>query len=82
MTDMVERVAQAIRDNIQAALPDGVSVDYRYAARAAIEAMREPTGLMEFMMDSWFNFMPHGGEGKRRYQGLIDAALKENEEKT
>lgn len=44
MTDsMIDRVEQAIKDNIEAALPDGVNVDYRYAARAAIEAMREPT---------------------------------------
>lgn len=39
----IEEVAIAIKDNIQAVLPDGVVIDYRYAARAAIEAMREPT---------------------------------------
>ena len=77
---MVTRVAEAVRDNIQAGLPDGVSIDYRYVAIAVLEAIREPTGHMEYMMDRWFNFMPHGGEGKRRYQSLIDAALKEHKD--
>ncbi|MBB3411177.1 hypothetical protein FHT87_005130 [Rhizobium sp. BK316] len=34
----LERVEAALRDNIQAALPKGVIVDYRYAALAAIAA--------------------------------------------
>jgi hypothetical protein len=34
----INRVADAIRDNIAAALPRNVSVDYRYAAIAAIAA--------------------------------------------
>ena len=46
MSTMVEKVAQAIADNINAALPDGVEIDAHYAARAAIEAMKEPTEAM------------------------------------
>lgn len=46
MTTMVEKVAQAIADNITAGLPDGVEIDARYAALAAIEAMMEPTETM------------------------------------
>lgn len=36
----VDRVADAIRDNIADALPRGVNIDYRYAAIAAIDAMK------------------------------------------
>ena len=43
---MVEKVARAIADNITAALPDGVEIDAHYAARAAIEAMMDPTDAM------------------------------------
>lgn len=43
MTAVVELVAHAIANNIRAALPDGTVVDYEYAARAAIWAMREPS---------------------------------------
>lgn len=41
-TPTVERVARAIEDNIRAALPSVYvhSMDYEYAARAAIEALR------------------------------------------
>ncbi len=39
------RMAKAIEENIQAALPDGIQIDYRYAAAAALkvalDAMRE-----------------------------------------
>ena len=37
--ETVERVSAALRDNIEAGLPDGVVVDYHYAARAAIAAL-------------------------------------------
>lgn len=49
--NMIDRVARAIEDNIAAALPDGIQVDWEYAARAAIEAMREPTEAMESAAD-------------------------------
>ena len=39
--NMIEKVARAIEENVAAALPAGVTVDYRYAALAAIEAMRD-----------------------------------------
>lgn len=36
---MVDKVAQAIADNINAGLPDGVEIDARYAALAAIHEL-------------------------------------------
>lgn len=39
MSEMVERVANALMDSIDD------PIDYRVMARAAIEAMREPNGL-------------------------------------
>jgi hypothetical protein len=72
MTDKVQHVAQAIRDNIQAALPDGISLDYDYAARAAIEAMREPTKAMVAAS----NLHPAEQEiAIFAWQAMIDAAL-------
>lgn len=76
MSEMVERVARAIADNIQAALPDGVVVDYHYAARAAIEAMRRPT---EAMVDAGYDFTadPCWREDFiKGWQAMIDEALK------
>lgn len=35
---LLEKMAEAIKDNIAAGLPDGVGVDYDYAARAALTA--------------------------------------------
>lgn len=48
----VEEVARAISDNIAAGLPEGISLDYEYAARAAIEAMRDPTEAMRIAGDA------------------------------
>lgn len=71
MTDsMIERVERAIKDNIQAALPEGVTVDYRYAAIAAIEGMREPTSAMYLAKAH-----AHLNDGDE-YSEMIDAALK------
>lgn len=77
--DMVERVADAIRDNIGAALPDGVTIDYDYAARAAIEAMREPTDAMQAAaldrsgMECWDHIDSRLMDA---WQAAIDAALQ------
>lgn len=70
--DMVERVAGAIRDNIAAALPDGVTLDYDYAARASIEAMREPTMEMWEAGDEADGYDVHGPV----WRAMIDAALQ------
>jgi len=41
--ELVERVSLAIKQNIDAALPAGYVIDYRYAALAAIDAVRGGT---------------------------------------
>lgn len=77
MTTMVEKVARAIADNINAALPAGVEIDAHYAARAAIEAMMEPTSWM--MNEAVQIAEDQGGNvsGYEYWQRMIQAALKE-----
>lgn len=94
MTDMVTRVAEAIGEQLK--LEDGgygfvspamdedgevtdrmvvdATVRLRELARAAIEAMREPT---KAMMDA----IGQTALQARIWQSMLDAALKENEEK-
>lgn len=85
MSEMVERVAEAIM-RVDA---DGKISDYYKWARAAIEAMREPT---EEMRRAGFENSPHDVGGCRDqiesgrewmklavvgpYQAMIDEALK------
>lgn len=82
MSEMVERVARAIADNIQAALPAGVVLDYGYASRAAIAAMREPTKAMEKAgeeLDDWgVSSDPGPGHASAlaHWHVMIDEALK------
>ncbi len=64
---MVGRVAAALRGAIQAALPEGVSINYGDAARAAIEAMREPTDAVMFVVAG----------SRNDWRAAIDAALSE-----
>lgn len=70
----IEEVASAIKDNIQAALPDGVVIDYRYAARAAIEAMSEPN---DAMADAAGAELVPAGDFIPGYRAAIRAALNE-----
>lgn len=74
-SEMVERVARAIYDEMD--LADSLSLPEaeRYA-RAAIAAMREST---EGMIKARFNNLGKGG--KVEYQAMIDAALQENPNK-
>jgi len=72
MTEMIERVAQAIlreKQNNRSAFPCNLDL-----ARAAIEAMRVPTKAMEDVArstaDPWCESWPL----------MIDAALRETEE--
>lgn len=48
MSEMIERVAKAIAGVIDSAMPNVYvhTLDYKAAARAAIQAMREPTEQM------------------------------------
>ena len=50
-------------------------------ARAAIEAMMEPTSDVEISVDLHCNFKPWEGDGKRAWQAGVQAALKEEARK-
>lgn len=86
---MIEKVAQAIADNITAGLPEGVEIDTRYAALAAIEAMSDPTDAMKlaggFKCEAiMFEDDPDGtgvifNDMGHVYRVMIDAALKEGQ---
>ena len=66
MSSMIERVAQAIAHEMGYRDPEAV----RFAARAAIAAMREPS---EEMIVAWIKAP---GAIKGGWQGMIDAALE------
>ncbi len=82
MSEMVERVAQAIYDRCNhwdhddhlpaySTLTDGWKAQWQDAARAAIEAMREPTEIMCVAPEE-----TRAIGAKRSWQAMIDAALK------
>lgn len=68
MSEMLERVATVLAANA------GDGRDYTDAARAAIEAMREPTQAMRDAMNDDIDW---DGDAVRAYVAGIDAALKE-----
>jgi uncharacterized protein YaiI (UPF0178 family) len=76
--NMVERVARAMAANPPGEWyeeRDGKTIlarDLMPTARAAIEAMREPT---EAMIEARFRTLGNGGQSE--WQAMIDAALKE-----
>ena len=74
MTDsMIERVARALLVADRSAItPDY----YQRMARAAIEAMREPT---EAMLDAGVNFRERNARTEQIWQAMIDEALKEKQ---
>lgn len=67
MSEMVERVAKAIREAMDSEVP--MEGDYHVMARAVIEAMREPTP--EISQQSWCE-----GFAEDLWIQFIDAALK------
>jgi hypothetical protein len=69
MSTMVERVGQALQQEIGTAPLDEPASSFALA-RAAIAAMREPT---EEMLDAWIRAP---GAIKAGYQAMIDAALE------
>lgn len=84
--NMIEKVARAIAtaDERNGAPPYELVVQNKHSreflydqAKAAIEAMREPSRLVEYTVDRLFDFPPHAGHGKEYWQRMIDAALKE-----
>lgn len=76
MNEMIERVAKAIETELEAAQAWGTAPLQRDLARAAIEAMREPT--QDMVRASGPD--PHGGGHTARdaediYTSMIDAAM-------
>lgn len=73
MTDMVERIARAIEQAMPNYISDELPQhDFLASARAALEAMREPTPAMFDAAESW------GDDAERDlrfWQAMIDAAL-------
>ncbi|MBY3073384.1 hypothetical protein HFO71_24015 [Rhizobium laguerreae] len=67
---MIERVAKALSQELA---KDGYYVD---AARAVIEAMREPT---EAMVEAGEKHIRVGRIAEEKYKTMIDAALKEQD---
>jgi hypothetical protein len=68
MSTMIERVSRAIAE------ADSAAATYDELARAAIEAMTEPT---EAMINARFRVLGQGGQAE--WQAMIRAALKESE---
>ncbi len=85
MTEMIERVAKAIYGKLgpHGELDAEGSGDLGLAvliARAAIEAMREPTdAMMTAYMQVWNDATPD--DATQACHALIDAALKDKKEK-
>lgn len=74
MSEMVERVARAIAE-ARFGIGCPVDGDDRIAARAAIEAMREPT---DAMVDAAYGRERTGTE-RGNWRAMIDAALTETQ---
>ncbi|WNV09937.1 hypothetical protein [Tardiphaga sp. 709] len=79
MSEMIERVAKAIYDAFATVgdYENPTKEDIKNAARAAIEAMREPTEAMDaaaYAADG--TNMPLAITYKEAWQAMIDAALK------
>lgn len=76
MTEIVERVAEAIRyaTSARGLDSDMWRNDAEFIARAAIEAMREPTEAMLDAVDAGGRDY-FGGETAERYSKMIDAAV-------
>lgn len=78
MSEMVERVARAIAGEAFAESHEGDAESewqkVKHLARAAIEALREPTEEMEWLGDDAHD--PHVRNASEIWQTMIDAALK------
>lgn len=72
MSEMIERVAIALTESLPKSLI--VEDDLRSAARAVIEAMREPTAEI---ISAGSDYMPGAGYAEGAWRAMIDAASKE-----
>lgn len=50
---MLERIESVIKDNIEAALPKGIVIDYHYAAVEVLRVLGEPSDAMSAV--AWNN---------------------------
>ena len=75
-SEMVERVARAAKDYLYGRADFGAPINFDDLARAAILAMREPTGTMVLANPAWYR---DGGvfEG---WRAMIDAALSQKQD--
>ncbi|XHE12367.1 hypothetical protein PCC82_11260 [Agrobacterium deltaense] len=85
MSEMIERVAKELHEKLSSQDIDGylgANFDLNSVARAAIEAMREPTaGMMIEGYGDLFRLETQLGiaAARYRYQAAIDAALNDKE---
>ena len=83
MSEFIDRVALAFT-GLHITTADGSVVAPEYVARAAIEAMREPTGAMKEDGATHFGMCANMGSdvrinrlaAKNIWEGMIDAALR------
>lgn len=85
MSEMIERVAKILFDNIQSKMPDFKPLDwdkyndqnhFKSMARAAIEAMKEPTEEMMKIIDCKHGWHEGECDCKNIYVNMIEASLK------
>lgn len=82
---MVRRVAKALREDLRTqAANDSLVLDCEALARAAIEAMREPTPEMLQALAKRYSYHntgdePYDGEARDYWQAMITAALGKQE---
>ena len=81
MSEMVERVARAILDNVPTISERGAydPADLQRCARAAIEAMREPTQAMVRTLYESHGKLWADCESAVVWHAMIDAALNKTE---
>lgn len=72
---MIEKVARAICVSMESEPTNWLI--YQDEAKAAIEAMREPSKVVEEAIDKCCSFKPGAGDGKRAWEAAIDAAMEE-----
>lgn len=77
MSEMIERVAEAIYAMARETRDEWLIPDWKMVARAAIEAMREPTSEMTSCSEEvhWGDSCYICGGLKDGWQKMIDAAL-------
>jgi hypothetical protein len=78
MSEMIERVARALckADGVDRCIYPDCGCPHEYRARAAIEALREPTPAM---IEAGIQCGDGYGSQPGTWQAMIDQALKEGE---